>query len=82
MQNDIKHYLMLFLNIFSENAYHLLHIQSDRICIQFSKIIRFLSKCLCCYSASALKLQFTDRYVDSLGHIFLIPSQPVFVLSP
>jgi hypothetical protein len=32
-------------------------------------------------SASLLKLQSTDRNVASLGHIILIPSQPVFALS-
>ena len=34
------------------------------------------------YSASSLKLQFADRHVAPLVHINLIPSQPVFVLSP
>ena len=30
------------------------------------------------YSASSLKQQSADRHVASLGHIILIPSQPVF----
>ena len=30
------------------------------------------------YSASSLKQQSIGRHVASLGHIFLIPSQPVF----
>ena len=34
------------------------------------------------YSASSLKQQSTDRHVALLGHIILIPSQPVFALSP
>jgi hypothetical protein len=34
------------------------------------------------YSASSLKQQSTYRHVLPLGHIILIPSQPVFVLSP
>jgi hypothetical protein len=34
------------------------------------------------YSASSLKQQFAGRYVASLGHIILIPGQPVFALSP
>jgi len=34
------------------------------------------------YSASSLKLQSADRHVVPLGHIILIPSQPVFALSP
>jgi hypothetical protein len=34
------------------------------------------------YSASSLKQQFSDRHVASLGHITLIPRQPVFTLSP
>jgi hypothetical protein len=34
------------------------------------------------YSASSLKQQFADRHVPPLGHIILIPSQPVFALSP
>jgi hypothetical protein len=34
------------------------------------------------YCASSLKQQSTDRYVAPLGHIILIPSQPVFALSP
>ena len=34
------------------------------------------------YSASSLKQQSTGRHVAPLGHIFLIPSQPVFALSP
>jgi hypothetical protein len=33
------------------------------------------------YSASSLKQQSTDRHVAALGHIILIPSQPVFALS-
>jgi hypothetical protein len=31
------------------------------------------------YSASSLKQQSVGRHVAPLGHIFLIPSQPVFV---
>jgi len=34
------------------------------------------------YSASSLKLQSADRHGAPLGHIILIPSQPVFALSP
>ena len=34
------------------------------------------------YSASSLKQQFADRHVAPLGHIILIPSQPIFDLSP
>ena len=34
------------------------------------------------YSASSLKQQSVDRHVAPLGHIILIPSQPVFTLSP
>ena len=34
------------------------------------------------YSASSLKQQSAGRHVDPLGHIILIPSQPVFALSP
>ena len=34
------------------------------------------------YSASSLKQQSADRHVTPLGHIILIPSQPVFALSP
>jgi hypothetical protein len=34
------------------------------------------------YSASSLKQQFADRHIAPLGHIILIPSQPVFALSP
>ena len=34
------------------------------------------------YSASSLKQQSAGRYVAPLGHIILIPSQPVFALSP
>jgi hypothetical protein len=30
------------------------------------------------YSASSLKLQSADKHVAPLGHIILIPSQPVF----
>ena len=33
------------------------------------------------YSASSLKQQSAGRYVAPLGHIILIPSQPVFDLS-
>jgi hypothetical protein len=33
------------------------------------------------YSASSLKQQSTDKHVAPLGHIILIPSQPVFTLS-
>ena len=34
------------------------------------------------YSASSLKPQSTVRHVAPLGHIILIPSQPVFALTP
>ena len=34
------------------------------------------------YSASSLKQQSAGRHVAPLGHIILIPIQPVFVLSP
>jgi len=34
------------------------------------------------YSASSLKQQSADRHVAPLGQIILIPSQPVFSLSP
>ena len=34
------------------------------------------------YSASSLRQQSADRHVAPLGHIILIPSQPVFALSP
>ena len=34
------------------------------------------------YSASSLKQQSAERHVALLGHIILIPSQPVFSLSP
>jgi len=33
------------------------------------------------YSASSLKLQPTRRHVTPLGHIFLIPSWPIFTLT-
>ena len=35
-----------------------------------------------CYSASSLKQQSANRHIAPLGHIILIPSQPVFALSP
>ena len=34
------------------------------------------------YSASSLKQQSMGRHVAPPGHIILIPSQPVFALSP
>jgi len=34
------------------------------------------------YSASSLKQQSADRDVAPLGHIIMIPKQPVFALSP
>ena len=34
------------------------------------------------YSASSLKQQSAGRHVAPLGHIIMIPSQPVFALSP
>jgi hypothetical protein len=34
------------------------------------------------YSASWLKQQSTGRNVTPFGHIILIPSQPIFALSP
>jgi len=34
------------------------------------------------YSASSLKQQSEGRHVAPFGHIILIPSQPVFALSP
>ena len=34
------------------------------------------------YSASSLKQQSSGRHVTSLGHIILIPIQPIFALSP
>ena len=34
------------------------------------------------YSANSLKQRSTDRHIAPLGHIIVIPSQPVFALSP
>ena len=34
------------------------------------------------YSACSLKQQSAGRHVAPLGHIIMIPSQPVFALSP
>ena len=34
------------------------------------------------YSASSLRQQSAEKHVALLGHIILIPSQPVFSLSP
>ena len=34
------------------------------------------------HGASSQKQQPTDRHVASLGHIILVPSQPVFAHSP
>jgi spore coat polysaccharide biosynthesis protein SpsF (cytidylyltransferase family) len=34
------------------------------------------------YSASSQKQQSAGRHVAPLGHIILIPNQPVFALSP
>ena len=34
------------------------------------------------YSGSSLRQQAARRYVPLVGHIFLIPSLPVFALSP
>jgi len=34
------------------------------------------------YSVRSLKQQSAGRHVFPLGHIILIPSQPVFALSP
>ena len=34
------------------------------------------------YSASSLKQQSAGRHVAPLGHIIMIPGQPVFALSP
>jgi hypothetical protein len=34
------------------------------------------------YSSSSLKQQSAGRHVAPLGHIILIPSQPVFALTP
>ena len=34
------------------------------------------------HSASSLKQQFADRHVAPLGHIIVIPNQPVFALTP
>jgi hypothetical protein len=34
------------------------------------------------YSASSLKQQSAGKHVAPLGHIILIPRQPVFALSP
>jgi hypothetical protein len=34
------------------------------------------------YNARSLKQQSASRHVTSLGHIILIPIQPIFALSP
>ena len=34
------------------------------------------------YSGGSLRQQTARKYVPLVGHIFLIPSQPVFALSP
>ena len=57
------------------------------IIISWQEQARFSWWCLLCarpthwvefYSASSLKQQSLDRHVAPLGHIILIPSQPVF----
>ena len=35
-----------------------------------------------CYSARSLKEKSVGRHVAPLGHVILIPNQPVFALSP
>jgi hypothetical protein len=48
----------------------------------FNEKIIMITPLLDFYSASSLKQQFADRHVAPLGHISLIPSQPVFALYP
>jgi len=47
----------------------------DEVCFVLDQHAEF-------YSASSLKQQSADRHVAPLGHIILIPSQPVFAPSP
>ena len=44
--------------------------------------VRFVLDQLDFYSSNSLKQQSVGRHVAPLGHIILIPSQPVFALSP
>ena len=48
----------------------------DPLCTRSTRLAGFF------YSASSLKQQNADRHVAPLGHIIMIPSQPVFALSP
>jgi hypothetical protein len=45
------------------------------LCIRSTRLVDF-------YSDSSLKQQSACKHVAPLGHIILIPSQPVFALSP
>ena len=46
------------------------------LCTRQTRLVRFLM------SANSVKQKFADRHIAALGHIILIPSQPVFALSP
>ena len=61
--------------------FQLINFQSDDTCNYIWFVLDQHAK-LDFYSASSLKQQSADRLVAPLGHIILIPRQPVFALSP
>jgi hypothetical protein len=65
--------------IFQLHVYHLVNFQWDddevRLVLDQDAELEF-------YTASSLKQQSVGRHVAPLGHIILIPSQPVFALTP
>jgi hypothetical protein len=57
----------------SHHKYNIINMQSVQVLDQHDK--------LDFYNASSTTQQSADRHVAPLGHIILIPSQPVFALS-
>ena len=61
----------------SDNSYILIDDDDDGVCFVLDQHAE-----LDFYNATALKQQSMCRHIVPLGHIFPIPSQPVFVLTP
>ena len=70
--------------IFQLHVYCIYHCENKLIFNEMMKVHFVLDQHaeLDFYSFSSLKQQSADRLIAPLGHIILIPSQPVFALSP
>jgi len=87
-ENDtaiVKHVCLLLFLMTNSGSFHLYHGENKLLVNEMMmRSVSYWANTLSwnLYCASSLKQQFADRHVAQHGHIILIPSQPVLVLSP